>query len=503
MTFISSANISFPRDLDVSVQTSRPQGETTTDLTVPVAVVQDAPFDHDNGRVRIYSTMTAVEADFAAGTEGNRMALAFFNQSPRAARMAIGRAFQDPVAAFLLGDTLGTDLAGFTPVTDGEFEISIDGDAQDILALDFSSDTDLDDVAATIQTGLQAVGSGGFTAATATIVDNQLRITSGTTGDLSTVTVLSSVSGGLGTDISGAAFLNATVGSVVPGYAPTGIADELANIYVSGLTMGVTFYGWSLEVGFRNVTDQEAASDWVQARRAILTVVSNSALALLAGTTSDIGSVLKAKGNHRTFTFWSDTVVEYPSFALLAYMLHVNYRAANSTVTAKFKNLIGITPAGITESELTVLTDKRYNVLTLVGNSSRTVREGVQAAETWFIDDLINLDNYEEVLQSEVYNVFLRNGKVPYTPAGVVMIYDAIFLASELFRINGTFAARPVLDPSTRSGTRLDPAFEITNTPIQNIPTGDRVLRTGPPFTVEANLASAIHKVSINVKAFS
>lgn len=504
MSIINCTNRAFSRDLDVDVQVSKPQTEQTTDLSVLVAVVKTATFSHGADRIRYYSSLASVEGDFATTTEAWKMANAFFAQTPRAQTMAIAKAFETAQAGFMTGADLG-ELTAFQAISDGEFEISIDGVSADISGLDFSADTSLDDVATTIQTALQAVATGGFTASTAVNNGGRILITSGTTGDLSTVSFLSTLAVPAGTDVSGALYINARQGNGVAtdGYTPTGIAGELALIAESATCSGRFVYGWALEASYRDTTDQEDASTWAQGRTAILGLVSNAVSALDASFTTDIGSVTNASGDFRTFNFWSDQPDEYPEVALLSYALHVNYQAENSTITTKFKDLIGITASAITESELTILQNKRYNVLTRVGNSSRTVRDGVEANDSWFIDDLINLDNFKEELQVAVYNVFLREKKVPYTEGGVALIRLAIRQICTLYVLNGTFAERRIFDDTREAGFRVDPAFTITSTALELIPVADRAGRIGPPFTVDAFLAGAIHEVAIDVNAFS
>lgn len=92
----------------------------------------------------------------------------------------------------------------------GKFKISIDGDAQDV-TLDLSGGgiNSYDNVASAIQTALQAVGSGGFSSATCiySTITNGFIIGTGTTGKTSSISVISSPSGG--TDISSGLGLSA------------------------------------------------------------------------------------------------------------------------------------------------------------------------------------------------------------------------------------------------------------------------------------------------------
>lgn len=496
MAIISCADRAFPRDLDVQVQVSKPQVELETDLSVTVFVTPDAPFSHGADRVRFYDTIEGIEADFATTSEAYKAGLAFFSQTPRAARMAIGQAFDTDQAGFIIGSDLG-DLADFQVINNGSFSIDVDGVQQDVTGLDFTATTDLDDVAAVV--------SAGITGATAVNDSGRIKITSDTTGNGSTISFLSAVSPATGTDISGADYLNAEQGNatITDGYAVTDITQELSLIADAAECSGRFIYGWTLDKVYRDTNDQELASGWVQARTGIMALVSNSANAKDPAATTDIGYVVKDAGDFRSLTIYSDKPAEYPDVALLSYALHVNYNQADSTITVKFKDLIGITPVSIDTSELIALQDKRYNVLTRVGNNSRTVRDGVQAHPSWFIDDLINLDNFKEQLQTEVYNVFLREKKVPYTTKGVALLQNAMEKICTLYVLNGTFADRRIADLTREAGFRIDPAFAITFTPLEQIPAADRAARIGPPFTINAYLAGAIHEVAIQVNAYS
>lgn len=495
---------SFPRSIDVNVQISKVQQETTTDLSVVMGVVKDAPFDNGPGRVRFYDSIAAVTEDFATSTEAYAMANAFFSQAPRAKTFAVGTAFTTDQAGFMKGGALGP-ITAFTPLADGEFAISIDGASEDITGLDFTLDTDLDDVAATIQTALQLVATGGYTLATAINDNGVLRITSGTSGDGSTVTVLSTLAVPTGTDISGIGFLNAQLGvaTTIDGYTIVDLTDELTRIASAVDSSGLFVYAWTLERSYRDTADQVLASNFAQALNIIMGLVSNSPTALDSGSTTDIGFVTNASDAQRTFNLYSSSPDEYPEVALISYGLHVNYAAANSVITYKFKTIVGITPEDITETELNTLETKRYNVLIRVGNVARTTREGVMASNTFYMDERINLDNYAEEVQTAVYNVFLREKRVGYTPGGVALLRNAIRSISNRYETNGTFSDRQVEDITREAGFRIDPAVSITNPPVSSMSAADRADRVGPPFTVEANLTGAIHSVSILINAFA
>jgi len=95
------------------------------------------------------------------------------------------------------------DFSVWAVVTDGSFRITIDGDAQNIDGIDFTGDANMNDVAATVQGALQAVGTGGFAAATCVFDTDHFKISSGTTGLSTSISTLSTSTGTVGTDISG------------------------------------------------------------------------------------------------------------------------------------------------------------------------------------------------------------------------------------------------------------------------------------------------------------
>lgn len=501
---INCGNNSLPRSLDVQVTVTRPGAEVTTDLSVPVFVQAGGGFDFGAGRLAFYSTFDAVNDDTRVTAQGRLAARDFFAQPRRARRMAIGQVFTTPQAGYLLSGALGT-LAAFQAVTDGSFSVSIDGVSEDITALNFSTDTTLALVVARIQTALQAVATGGFTAATAVLSGTQIKITSGTAGDGSTVSVLAPVDPATGTDISGLGFLNAQVGTPVvqPGYTPGDLVSELALIAESARCGGSFVYGWALDVVYRDTADQIEAGQWAQARTAVMPLVSNSPLAWDPNSTTDLGPEIKELGLFRAWPYFHDQPAYYPDMALLAVLLSVDYAQRKSTITAKFKDLVGIPTVNINETQWSVLEGKGYNTFTLTGNTARVNREGTTGNAAWFMDDVVNIDNFVEELEVAEYNVYLRNGKVSNDPEGQAKMQDGLQGICERYVFNGTLSARRVLDTTQPEGYRIDPPYTITPSPFELQSAADRADRVGPPFVIDVNLAGAIHSIAININAYS
>lgn len=243
----------------------------------------------------------------------------------------------------------------------------------------------------------------------------------------------------------------------------------------------------------------QLAAYCLAASRQAAFLCTNNVLTKSANDETCIAAVLKDAGNSAVHVAYHDNAQFYPEVAAAAIALGVNYALANSTITLKFKDLVGLDTVPLTETELTAIVAKNCNTFTKVGNSSRTLRNGVQSADTWCTDTKVNLDNFVEELQVAVYNVFLREPKVPYTTAGQMMLVAACQEICTKYTSNGTFADRKVTDTTAKDGYVIEPATKIEPMPINTATASDRAARIAPPIRITAYLAGAIHKVTINV----
>ena len=112
-----------------------------------------------------------------AGTsEVVKAATAYFSQQPKPMKLKVSTRYPTDVAAQLRGGAVEDNednLALFTPVSDGAFGLTIDGVSDVVSGLDFTGDVTFAEIATTLQTGVQAIASGGFAAATTSDVPGQ------------------------------------------------------------------------------------------------------------------------------------------------------------------------------------------------------------------------------------------------------------------------------------------------------------------------------------------
>lgn len=136
------------------------------------------------------------------------------------------------IPAVLTCGANGGIIAAYKAVSDGEFSIMINGTQVDFTAIDFSSITALEDIFERINAAM-----GGQLIADYDMNGDVFSFHTPEGGVGQTLTVLTAVSGGSGTDISGTSFLNGltTVGTVVQG-SVTGVEGVPAGVIVRALT---------------------------------------------------------------------------------------------------------------------------------------------------------------------------------------------------------------------------------------------------------------------------
>lgn len=158
------------------------------------------------GLVAEFANADSVGAYFGTQSEEYKRAVAYFSFISKSitspGRISFSRWVNDPIAPMVVGDTIEKSLATFTPITAGTLSIMSGSTQVDVTDLDFSATTDLTDVAATLQTAIQATADPQLATATVTFNTNtnQFVLTGSTPGSGS----LSVLATGLSTDVSAA-----------------------------------------------------------------------------------------------------------------------------------------------------------------------------------------------------------------------------------------------------------------------------------------------------------
>lgn len=390
-------------------------------------------------------------------------------------------------------------LADLYNVTDGAMTLVMNGATVNLYGLNFAtygSSLTLNEVA---QILTAAIGSNGLVE----VSGQSIVISTNQKGEGVTIGYASSASSI--TDLSAIlALTQSTAASRIDGYTPGGLVSEVALIQTAARCAGRSVFAWTLDRQYRDTQDQKDFADWAEAQdQAYFSACTNSVQAYNTADTTNIGFYAHNKGYIKTSVMYHNNPQVYPDVSYAALALSVNYALENSTLTMKFKQLAGIETVPLTETQLSSLKARRINTYVSMGNSSSVVREGVQSADSWFTDSHVNLSNYKEELQVEVFNVFMRNKKVKYTSAGQDLLVSAAAKINNRYIRNGTFADREEETTDNETGYTTLPACTITPAPIYSATTSERANRVAPPIAIVAYEAGAFHSVAIDVTVYN
>lgn len=390
-------------------------------------------------------------------------------------------------------------LADLYNVTDGAMTLVMNGATVNLYGLNFATyggSLTLNEVA---QILTAAIGSNGLVE----VSGQSIVISTNQKGEGVTIGYASSASSI--TDLSAIlALTQSTAASRIDGYTPGGLVSEVALIQTAARCAGRSVFAWTLDRQYRDTQDQKDFADWAEAQdQAYFSACTNSVQAYNTADTTNIGFYAHNKGYIKTSVMYHNNPQVYPDVSYAALALSVNYALENSTLTMKFKQLTGIETVTLTETQLSSLKARRINTYVSMGNSSSVVREGVQSADSWFTDSHVNLSNYKEELQVEVFNVFMRNKKVKYTSAGQDLLVSAAAKINNRYIRNGTFADREEETTDNETGYTTLPACTITPAPIYSATTSERANRVAPPIAIVAYEAGVFHSVAIDVTVYN
>lgn len=390
-------------------------------------------------------------------------------------------------------------LADLYNVTDGAMTLVMNGATVNLYGLNFATYGSSLTLSEVVQILTAAIGSNGLVEVSGQSIvistsQQGADVTIGYASSASSITDLSSI----------LALTQSTAASRIDGYTPGGLVSEVALIQTAARCAGRSVFAWTLDRQYRDTQDQKDFADWAEAQdQAYFSACTNSVQAYNTADTTNIGFYAHNKGYIKTSVMYHNNPQVYPDVSYAALALSVNYALENSTLTMKFKQLTGIETVPLTETQLSSLKARRINTYVSMGNSSSVVREGVQSADSWFTDSHVNLSNYKEELQVEVFNVFMRNKKVKYTSAGQDLLVSAAAKINNRYIRNGTFADREEETTDNETGYTTLPACTITPAPIYSATTSERANRVAPPIAIVAYEAGAFHSVAIDVTVYN
>jgi hypothetical protein len=466
-------------------------------------------------RKRSYGSLAEVKADFGTVCEEYYAADLWFAQNPSPTNLQIGRWIKTASPGAVVGAPLAPLdqlMSAWTTITNGGFSVTIDGFATPtaVSSLNFSSLTNLNAVANTIQTALRAAytGTGAATITCVWNVNNDVfRITSGTTGIASAVTFLTSPAGPV-QDVAALLKMRATDSGA---YTVIGQAPETALAAVVLLDVMFSTEWYALVVPSATDSDHQQIAAYVEGADPVhyYGVTTSEAGSIVAATTTDIGYILHNFGYNKTAVQYSTSLfpgstppTPYAIMSYLARILTTQWTGRNTTITLMYKQEPGVSPENVTTTQADTLQTKCINAYVNYANGARLIEYG-QSSSGEYTDTVIGADALALDLQSNLFNVMYTSPtKVPQTDPGMQLLVNAASATCAQYAGNGwlgsgTWQAQGF--GTLKTGDLLPLGFYVYAPSMLTQSIADRAARKAPLMQIAAKCAGAIHTAEVVV----
>lgn len=450
-------------------------------------------------RFRTYRDAASVEADWGTASIVTQYANAVFGTTPNAINfggsliVGLHRATTEtvPASAATLRSTQlveATVIQQLQGITDGSFNISVDGTPVVATALDFSTTTTLDEVATKLDTAIAG--------ATVSHSNGYLTVTSSTTGATSLLTVMTA--GATGTFIGDILTMSAGTGSTLKqGAASSVLPIETKVESLSALNALINFKG----LCFTDlVTDGEVptVAAWAKAnQKLIYNVFSGSAY--LAVSMSNPVWVVKTSGQTNFRMLYSKSGNRLMAASYMARTHTVNFNAENSAITMNLKEL-SVPTESYSQTEIDAAKRVGLDIYTTIKDTAVVLTSPAND----FVDNVYNIIAFVDAVQTDMFNLLKATGtKIAQTTPGVNKLVAQGEKTTRGFVRAGVFAPGTWSSPDT---------FGNINTFNRNIeqfgfywlagllkdqPQVDRQQRKSPVLQAAVKNAGAFHSVDI------
>lgn len=221
---------------------------------------------------------------------------------------------------------------------------------------------------------------------------------------------------------------------------------------------------------------------------------------------NDIGSLIQAAGYNQSFAHYSSTSL-YPCASMFGRMFSVNFLAQNSTIILMYKQMPGVVPENLTNSQANALQTKNINVYASYDNGAAIIEYGTVANGN-FIDEVWGLDWLQNALQTAAFNLFYTaTTKIPQTDAGQNQLLNSC--SAVCGNSPGGAVYNGLAGPGTwnsgavfgslQPGQYLPLGYYIFSPSLDTQPESQRAAREAPPIQIAMKLAGAFQTADILV----
>lgn len=467
-------------------------------LNVTTIFTKDQAVLSTSERYRIYRDAASVSNDFGSASSVAQHANVYFGTTPNPSNsggfLVVGYWRGDSEttadsAAVLSGAEIDQDalVSQLQLISDGEFDIDVDGTTVNATALDFQSIATFSDAVAVLDAGV--------TGATVTSDDIGIVITSDTTGASSTLTFVTDPAGG-GTYLGELLGLASGTGAtLVQGAASSVLSAETQVEALTEVRNQIKFYGATF---IDAIADVSAVAEWAQANSVLVYEVFSAAANLEIDPTNDVWAVKLASQTNFRCLYRADGNRKFAT-GYMARNHTVNFNAENSALTMHLKEL-PVPAEDLSETVIAKAKTVGLDVYTTIKLTPVVLTSGAND----FVDNRYNLIGYVDALQTDLFNLLKATGtKIPQTTSGVQQLVD------QCEKTTRGFARAAVFAPGTWSSPDRFGDVDTFNRSIEergyyflagrlsDQPQSDRQARKSPVIQGAVKNAGAIHSADV------
>ena len=450
-------------------------------------------------RYRSYTSLEQVAIDFGISDPEYLAASLFYSQEPKPLNLMIGRWASAATEALLKGGDLSSAeqlITRWTAITAGYFVIPVNGSDVLVSGLDFSSFTNLNQVAAAITTIItDSIASMSWDG-------TRFKVLTTATGASATIGYVKEAT----TPPSGGVYIGnmLKLTSLLAVEAVDGCdAEEPLEAVLVMSNMNTSWYGITFATS-TSITDEQylavaAGIEGLQVSRVFgITVQDANTKSSVASNT--LVQQLEALDYARTICLYSSSN-PYAICSMFGRAFSVDFTAQNEVITLKFKQLPGVVYEQLTETEANVLASRNCNVFVYYNNDTAILQEGVMVNGSFF-DERHSLDWWQNAVQTAVWNLLYTNKtKIPQTNAGAQLIAAVIARVCEEAINNGMLSDETLIwmgdsVGQLEKGNTID-GYYIYTPPVNVQSQADREARKSPAIKVALKLSGSIHSVDV------
>lgn len=408
------------------------------------------------GQTKVYADIEEVTDDPLAGADTTSAAAIYFGQNIAPEKLTV---IKHPTSDEAM---VGTLVFSAALITANSIALTVDGVAIAASPVVFNTDnaTTLTDIA----TGLLAEAS-----VTAAVSDGVDTITI-TFADFLDHTAAAVVTGGVS---------QATVSFVVTSYAA--VTQTLTDALAAAVDEDNDWYGLGLYS--RLDADITEVSVWVQSltnsNAKLFVCQSDDPNILLATATTDIAYLFQQLARFRTAVCYHVNDAEWMDMGWMGGQLPTD----PGSITWGFKQIAGVTPDTLTDSQKNAATAKAANTYSTVASVNITEEGKVSDQPFEWIDVIRGTDWIAANMAIAMFTLLSQLPKLPYDTAGLGLVKST---------------GLGILGQATTMGIlTLDTAPSFTVPAIETIPAADKANRVLNNVTFTGVLAGAVQKINI------